>query len=975
MGTPQLMGLTFSAVQWRAVAAPPGPFLVLAGPGAGKTRCLTGRIAYLLQQGVEPHRICALTFTNKAAQEIADRLRQGLGDAVERMSLGTIHALCLRILRSHGHGVGLPAGFGVADEEHQRLVLGRLGVHSKRQRPLLMQFGRRRQDQALSEMDEKLFWRYNRELRSHHLIDFDEVLSLTQKLLESSAAVLAAWQSTWDHVLIDEFQDLDKPQYAVLRLLAREHRSLFAVGDDEQSIFSWRGADPRVMKRFLADFAIEAPFVLDLNCRCSTAIFETARRILPAAEPLFAKRIAALRQSPHPVRAVGFANESAEAAWIVADLQEDLQTSGLPRGEYAILYRRHQIGKRLEEALLQAGIPCQMAKGQALSDDAVLAQLLASLRIVAAPEADLHVEHLAQKVLPEALLLDVRRQPGAILLEQLRSHAEQAQGADAARCWRFLYQVENLRGLRQFPGDLPALIEAIFAQGIGQLDSPLEKCQNALSDPQSLPKACALAEQLQQAAARGNRVLLPPAGGLEIPVKVMLRRTLPHLAVAYLGPAEPIGAEDVLLSLGPSSHHLRIIEIFKALQAIEGRRYGKAFAAYVAFDTETTGLDIERCEVIELAAAKVRDGRVIDTFHSLVRAERPISAGASAVHGYTDADLRNQPGLREVWPRFRAFVGDDILVAHNGHRFDIPVLERLTAAWQGTRGLTFFDTLPLARNLFADANLRLEGLAARFGVAQRPNHHALDDSLCLVQVFEHLQEERLRRLRKTCLANLLDAVALGAAIEGREPVCPEDAAILRAASWRQLRRPPDIVDAYTEEAERFGLCCPPLATLLERLLGRDGWHGGRGEPTLRDRYPEAHARLARLLAMVKPAPLDKAIRELLDRSALSRSDGSGIDAERVSLLTFHATKGLEFSRVYVVGVEDGQLPGRRALEEGNAEEIHEARRLLYVAMTRAKDRLILTWCKERNREPAGGTGFLDALGLTPPACGASTGER
>ncbi|MGH7221953.1 MAG: 3'-5' exonuclease, partial [Gemmataceae bacterium] len=309
----------------------------------------------------------------------------------------------------------------------------------------------------------------------------------------------------------------------------------------------------------------------------------------------------------------------------------------------------------------------------------------------------------------------------------------------------------------------------------------------------------------------------------------------------------------------------------------------------------------------------------------------------------------------------------DILVAHNGHRFDIPLLERLTAEWQGTRGLTFFDTLPLARNLFPTASLRLEGLAARFGVAHRPNHHALDDSLCLVQVFEHLQEERLRYLRKTCLANLLDCVALGAAIEGRKPACTEDVAILQAASWRELHRPPAIVDAYTEEAERYGVSCPPLSTLLEGLLGRDGWHGGRGEPTLRDRYPESHARLSGLLAMVKSATLKEAVRELLDRTALSRSDGSSIDADRVSLLTFHSTKGLEFSRVYVAGVEDGQLPGRYVLEEGRAEEIHEARRLLYVAMTRAKDRLILTWCKERNREPSGGTGFLDALGLTVPS--------
>ncbi len=961
MGTPELMGLTFSDAQWRAVAAPLGPVLVLAGPGAGKTRCLAGRIAYLLQNGVEPRRICALTFTNKAAQEIAERLRHGLGDAVEQMTLGTIHSLCLRILRAHGHRVGLPNGFGVADEEHQRLVLGRFGVNTKRQRPLLMRFGLRRQDLKLSESDEKLFWNYNRELRSNHLIDFDELLSLTHKLFESSDGVLAAWRSTWDHVLIDEFQDLDKVQYGVVRWLAEKHRSLFAVGDDEQSIFSWRGADPRVMRRFVEDFRLDAPIVLDINCRCSTAIFEAARRILPPAEPLFAKRIVALRESSHPVRAAGWSDERDETAWVVTDLVEDLTTSGLRRGEYAILYRSHRIGQLFEEALMRAGVPCQMAKGQSLADDSVAAQLLASLRIVADPEADLHVEQLAGKVMPEALLLEVRRASGATFLDKLRAHAEQAAEPDARRCWRFLYQVENLKGMRQAHRDLPSLIESVFAQGIGQLDSPLEKCHAHLTDPDALPSACALAERLLQAAESEGRVLLPPARGLEIVVKEMLRRAMPTLQVEYVRDAAGESAADVVLPLDPQWSRLRSVEVFKALQAVESRRYAKAFSSYVAFDTETTGLD-DRCEVIELAGVKVRDGRVVDTFHSLVRAVRPISLGASEIHGYRDADLRDQPTLRDVWPRFRAFAGDDMLIAHNGHRFDIPLLERATADWQGTRGLTFFDTLPLARNLIADGSLRLQDLASRFGVEQRPNHHALEDSLCLAEVFEHLQEERLRRLRKTCLAQLLDCVALGAAIEDRKPGNEEESAILQAASWRQLRRQPEIVDVYSREAERLGSSCPPLQTLLQRLLGADRWPGG-GEPTLRDHYPEAHERLSRLLDLIQATSLDEAIRELLDRTALSRSDGSGVDADRVSLLTFHATKGLEFSRVYIVGVEDNLLPGRFALEAKNEDEIREARRLLYVAMTRAKDRLTLSWCKRRKGEPSGGTLFLDELGI------------
>jgi DNA helicase-2/ATP-dependent DNA helicase PcrA len=171
------------------------------------------------------------------------------------------------------------------------------------------------------------------------------------------------------------------------------------------------------------------------------------------------------------------------------------------------------------------------------------------------------------------------------------------------------------------------------------------------------------------------------------------------------------------------------------------------------------------------------------------------------------------------------------------------------------------------------------------------------------------------------------------------------------------------VDAYAEEAERFALSCSPLDELLRRM-GGGGWKGRQGDPPAQERPAESHARLARVVALVKPSPLDEAVRQLLDKVALSTSDGASIDPERVSLLTFHATKGLEFSRVYIVGVEDYQLPGYYAMVEGRADDIPEARRLLYVAMTRAKDRLTLTWCKERGGKPSGGTMFLDEMGLT-----------
>src|SRR5207244_3118333 len=187
-----------------AIEAPLGPVLVVAGPGAGKTFCLIARINHLINtRGLAPERICAVTFTNRAAEEIAVRLEHTLGDRAEGVTRGTIHALCLALLREHAEAV----------------------------------------------------------VRTHGDI----------------ADAIAA---RWDYLLVDEFQDVNAVQYDLLKRLAAPHGNFFAVGDDEQSIFTWTGADPYVLVRFSRDYEIDRPIVLDKNCRCSRQIFETARRVL-----------------------------------------------------------------------------------------------------------------------------------------------------------------------------------------------------------------------------------------------------------------------------------------------------------------------------------------------------------------------------------------------------------------------------------------------------------------------------------------------------------------------------------------------------------------------------------------------------------------------------------------------------------------------------------------------------------------------
>ncbi|MBI1723471.1 MAG: ATP-dependent helicase, partial [Gemmatimonadetes bacterium] len=310
------------AEQRRAIEAPLGPVLVVAGPGAGKTYCLIGRVEQLIEaRGLEPARICAVTFTNKAAEEIAQRLHRTLAARADEVTRETLHALCLSILREHGDAIGLRKGFGVADEEYQRIVLRRLRVPAKRATYVLQAFGRKRLKGApLSAGDEGLFREYVAHLRRRNLVDYDDLVALTARLFDERPDVARAVAARWDYVLVDEFQDLNPAQYAILKYLVEPHHNLFAVGDEEQSVFSWTGADPRILKRFQEEFGIARPIVLDRNHRCSRQIFETARRLLAENPTLFDKQLSADRASEHEVRAYAFEHEDAEAAWVLADL-------------------------------------------------------------------------------------------------------------------------------------------------------------------------------------------------------------------------------------------------------------------------------------------------------------------------------------------------------------------------------------------------------------------------------------------------------------------------------------------------------------------------------------------------------------------------------------------------------------------------------------------------------------------------------
>ena len=921
------MALTPLPQQRRAIEAPLGPVLVVAGPGAGKTFCLIARIQHLISTGIDPHRICAVTFTNRAAEEIAGRLEQTLGDQAEAVTRGTIHALCLALLREHPDEVGLKRGFGVADEQYQDVILHRLRVPAERRGGMLSRFGRHRFRQYPLQPDEaRLFREYCAWLAHRNMVDFDELITKAEPLANLIA-------HRWDYLLVDEFQDVNPVQYDFLKKLAEPHGNFFVVGDDEQSIFAWTGADPYVLMRFKRDYDVE-PIILDKNCRCSRQIFETARRVLAQNPRLFQKQLTSDIESPHEVALQMFKDEHEEATWLIADLGKE--------PDAAILYRKHRLGEYLEGRLLRAGIPCRLARGRSLIEDAVIGYVIAALRIVRRPDDPAALHAFAQIVLSEHFLQEVEAalDDAKPFLDSLRALASRRprEHPDTKKLWRLIYQAENLRALPRAHGTLPAVIDEILSQTVGPYRNKLEERHDELTDPAAIPEAVALAKQIEQA----QDISFAPKGGVEIALRGMMA------AAGYRRlPATPTGTvidADALT-------------VFKALQLLNSTDIDATLERYVTFDFETTDKDVETCGVVEIGAARVVNGEIVARFHSLVNPYRPISPAATKVHGYTDADVATAPPFHEVFPQFREFVGDDVLIAHNGLHFDVPVLKRLA----GADDLTFYDTLLLAQSLSRDRATQ-EDLAHRFGIDCGRAHHALDDAVTLAHVYRALEQQRAVQARKAVLANVLDYLALAIALEGKSDNA-ERKLLFDIGRFRTLGPYSDALELYATSRKEDH---PPLAHVIDLLGGPKIMARLRAQRDPTQRYASAVARLRALMEGAE-GTLDQMIDQLLERIALSSSEADSVTRGRVNLLTLHSTKGLEFSRVYVVGVEDYQIPGYQAATNNIVEEIEEARRLLYVGMTRARERLILTRTERRFGQDAGGSSLLEEMGLIAPS--------
>jgi len=956
-----------SPSQRSAIEADARSLLVLAGPGAGKTYCLTERIHFLIEHlGFDPARICAFTFTNKAAGEIAHRLEVRLGNAAARIKRGTIHAFCAELLRELGPQVLLEPGFGIADEEYQLNALRRIEGPRSWHRNTLNRFSAHRfRGDPLLHDDAILFEQYERFLTKRKLVDFDTLVIKAAELLECPDAG-AAVRSRWDVVLVDEFQDLNPVQYRVIRALAREHGHVFAVGDDEQSIYSWAGADPAVFKSFVNDFGLSTKIHLEENRRCPRCVFALARKLVTVNTPIFADRVVptANRESAFPVSAIDFDSDDAEFDWIIDDIRRDRDAHGHDWGDVALLYRTHGIGNGLEAALLNAGIPCRLAHGRALAEDPTVGYVIAALSVIAHPDDDLLRDAFFGVVLPRPLFDEARAQAETSrhnLGRQLKYMAARLPRAheNARQIRRALADWRNLAALGKNHTTLGSLVQELLSRRVGTVRSVLDDRHDEITDPASLPDVVALAARLQAARDRDAEIWLPRMGGVEIALKGILAAIqFKHVRLAGEPPfgaecIEPDDVPSVGLALG----------LFKAAQLIEMDDFGAAFNSFTAIDLETTDNDTSTAEIVEIAAVRVRDGVIVDRFNSLVKPRIPIAPMATATHGLSASDVATASPFEDIWPKFRAFCGDDVIVAHNGYEFDFRILQRMVRAIGKRFDLCTYDTLPLARDLYPTSR-KLVDLARQFNIPTGRSHRALDDTLALAKIVLALDDAKRTRARTTALVNVLDHLGIALALSDERSLCPEALMFRGFTRGYALGRYSACLDAYERE-QGEDMSIPTVDEVIERLGGSELMLKIRAEKTADERYPAAMLRLRRLITEIPDGPLGGQLALFLERALLSKWDGHEPERSRVNLLTLHSTKGLEFSRVYIVGVEDAQLPGGSPTSGPKPAEIEEARRLLYVGMTRTKDRLVLTRAATRAGKPTRGHQFLDEMELTP----------
>ncbi len=427
---------TLNPQQRIAVENTEGPLLVLAGAGSGKTRVLTYRVAHLMEKGVPAWKILAITFTNKAAKEMAERVQALTGEAGSEAWISTFHACCARILRRDIEKLGYKRQFAIYDEDDRmsviKAVLKELNLGDKEYPPKAVKAAISDAKNRMLSPDEWLrdagddfrnrkyyeaYRLYERTLRGNNALDFDDLLVKTLELLAEQPPVLEYYQNRFDYILVDEYQDTNRAQYELVRLLTGKKRNLCVVGDDDQSIYGWRGADIRNILDFEKDFPDAKVVKLEQNYRSTGNILDAANQVIAHNQGRKEKALWTQAGEGEKIALYHALDERDEAAFIAA-MTRKLIAHGARAGDVAVLYRTNAQSRVLEEAFVRGGIPYHVYGGQKFYERREVKDLIAYMRALVNPDDDVSLRRIIN---------EPKRGIGETTVEALQSYASSAE--------------------------------------------------------------------------------------------------------------------------------------------------------------------------------------------------------------------------------------------------------------------------------------------------------------------------------------------------------------------------------------------------------------------------------------------------------------------------------------------------------------------------------------------------------------------
>jgi DNA helicase-2/ATP-dependent DNA helicase PcrA len=960
--------------QIQAVRQPVGAVLILAGPGSGKTRLLISRIAWLIkEQNTAAEKILAVTFTNKAAGEMRTRLFQLIGPSAEKVTISTFHSFALSILRRYHHLAGLNSYFSICTQNYQRHLLKNLCAPYIRENletkvsGLSLAFSNYiMKGRELSPFAAERYAEYSFHLKRHHLIDFDHILVYARRLLNEHTDILNEYRFLFPAILVDEFQDSDMVQYDILYLLSGQHRNIFVVADDDQSIYSWRGANPENIKRFIADFNIQ-PLFMEINYRNGRNILDCAKRIIAKTERVEpGKFLRVVNGAEDKVEVKLFLTDSEEMNYILKKIR-NWQQQGVEYKQMALIYPFHRIGQVAEDFLIKDNIPCQLAEGRSLLDHPFVTKILLYLSLVRDVNDQVALEELTVAELGSSLYNFIKDQAVKRklsfrkTLSRLYQDDEKSISLDNKfKLRRLVAHIANLFNLKYFYS---------FSKLLEQIGSLAEQQDNSF-----LTRYVMHLEEVSHAGKIFDTLYLPPDRytwyiyhpdkKIGFVVAELVSAVLQQPVSGYPGPERKSEERNPLVLEFKALRHQNDGRIHVPLYKMKNEKRSSSLSIlfkflqwyttqdekillnrYVILDLETTGKDPQSCGIVEFAGILIEQGKIIKEMTILINPEQPISSAAQAVHHITEQMVSGQPTIRQRWPEIKVFIGEEVIIAHNGFNFDFIILDRLARQMDGQKlNNRRIDTLAIARTLYSGLSNSIDSLMERLQIKSSVRHRALGDVYILAEIFQKLQREKLAISRKLALEPFLDYVALGNFIE--KAVENSEDRIFYINGARKL------TTQYSQILKKF---CTKFMLDEQQMLAAIRKKISELNPFMRyfNSQEQLMIKIKTLASQYDHLPIDEAIAQFLSTLSLNTAQDELEDINAVSLLTYHAAKGLEFEKVIILGMENNNMPGFHASREEIdddrplAKKMEEQRRLLYVGITRAKDELILTVVKNR----------------------------